>query len=175
MSRPGPGALGRMPGGYMLFGIGATVDESTELAVRARLDAMLATMRSFAAGLYLNVTEQVIDINFAEHVIDIARLFDADILRRLEAARAVGPHGVFRANHPSRWTREPAGARDARPHSWRPTVPASLPGGVRRMAGDVGSSTMAQNRNAKHCVRVAMIGAQVRALVRSPWRNDPFP
>ena len=50
MSRPGPGALGRMPGGYMLFGIGATTDESTERAVRARLDPMLATMRRSRPG-----------------------------------------------------------------------------------------------------------------------------
>lgn len=93
MSRaePNHGALARMPGQYMVFGVGAAPDEPAERAVRARLDAMLAAVRPLASGLYLN---------FAEHLIDAGGLFDGDTLRRLQAVRAeVDPDGLFRANH----------------------------------------------------------------------------
>ena len=93
MGRPSrtPGALATMPGEYLLFGVGVTPDEPAEGAVRSALDAMLASVRAHASGLYFN---------FAEQRIDPARLFGEDTYRRLQAVkRAIDPHGRFRANH----------------------------------------------------------------------------
>ena len=88
---PGAGALARLPGDYMLFGIGVTPDEDSAAAVRAGLRAMLESTAELASGLYLN---------FTEHRIDTRRLFSAETYARLQAVRRqVDPDGRFRANH----------------------------------------------------------------------------
>lgn len=91
-SAPGAGALDRMPGEFMLFGLGLTADEAAEQEVRTWLDAMLDAVRPLGSGLYLN---------FTEHAVDAASLFDDEKLHRLQAVRAqVDPHGMVTANHP---------------------------------------------------------------------------
>ena len=88
---PGAGALARLPGGYILFGIGVTPDGDSASAVRARLRAMLDSTAELASGLYLN---------FAEHRVDTRRLFTPETHARLQAVRRqAGPDGRFRANH----------------------------------------------------------------------------
>jgi FAD/FMN-containing dehydrogenase len=88
----GHGALARIPGSYLVFGIGVTPDDPAERAVRARLDSMVAAMQPLASGLYFN---------FVEHAIDTTQLFDAATLHRLQRIRGqVDPDGLFRANHP---------------------------------------------------------------------------
>jgi berberine-like enzyme len=101
MGRPAPshGASARMPGEYLLVGLGVTPDEQAEQAVRARLDPMIEAMRPLAAGLH---------VNFTEHPVGLTRLFDTVTLRRLHAVRAkVDPTGLFRANHPIPPARRP--------------------------------------------------------------------
>jgi hypothetical protein len=88
----GHGALARMPGEYLVFGVGVTPDDQAERAVRARLDSMLAAMRPLASGLYFN---------FVEHAINTTHLFADATLHRLQTIRGqVDPDGMFRANHP---------------------------------------------------------------------------
>jgi hypothetical protein len=117
-AEPGNGALARMPGNYMLFGLGVTPDEQAEQAVRARLDAMIEATRPLATGLYLNLTE---------HPVELTRLFNTATRRRLRAVRAkVDPTGLFRANHPIPAARRPLHhmtrwARAAAPHRDHPT------------------------------------------------------
>jgi FAD/FMN-containing dehydrogenase len=92
LARDGGGALARLPGEYLVFGVGAAPDEAAGRAVREWLDAMLAATAPLASGLYLNFTERPVSID---------RLFDATTLGRLAAVRAeVDPDGLFRANHP---------------------------------------------------------------------------
>jgi hypothetical protein len=88
---PGAGALARLPGEYMLFGIGVTLDGESAAAVRAGLAAMLESTAELASGLYLN---------FTEHRIDTRRLFRPETYARLQSVRRrVDPDGRFRANH----------------------------------------------------------------------------
>lgn len=91
-AEPGNGALARMPGEYLVFGVGATPDEPAERAVRSQLDAMVAAMRPLASGAYLN---------FTEHAVTPDHIFDDHTLRDLQRVRATyDPHALFRANHP---------------------------------------------------------------------------
>jgi hypothetical protein len=118
---PGNGALARMPGEYLLFGLGVTPDGQAEQAVRARLDATIQAMRPLASGLYLNLTE---------HPVELTRLFDTRTLRRLRAVRAkVDPTGLFRANHPIPATRR----RVHRMTRWTRRIVAAHPGSRRRL------------------------------------------
>lgn len=91
-AEPGSGALARMPGEYLIFGVGATPDEPAERAVRSQLDAMVTAMRPLASGAYLNLTE---------HAVAPDHIFDHQTLRDLQLVRAAyDPHGLFQANHP---------------------------------------------------------------------------
>lgn len=89
--RRGSGALSRMPGGYILFGVGIAPDPASVQAVRQWLATMKESLRGQAGGLYLNFTEKTVDP---------AQLFPADVYQRLRAVRAsVDPRGLIRANH----------------------------------------------------------------------------
>lgn len=75
----------------MLFGVGVAPDEDATPAVRASLDAMIASMSRLATGMYLN---------FTERKVDPAVLYGEETYRRLQAMRAeVDPDSLFRANH----------------------------------------------------------------------------
>jgi hypothetical protein len=87
----GHGALQKMPGEYMLFGIGVTPDEATRQAVRTRLHTMLGTMSRHASGMYFN---------FTEHRVDPARFYPEPTYQRLRAVkRAIDRGNLLRANH----------------------------------------------------------------------------
>ncbi|MBX6388629.1 MAG: FAD-binding oxidoreductase [Frankia sp.] len=98
---PGHGALDRMPGEYMLFGVGAVTDAVSSADVHAALSAMTAPMSPLASGLFSS---------FVEKAVDPAELFRPEVYRRLRAVRAaVDPTGMIRANHSI-----PAAAPDGR-------------------------------------------------------------
>lgn len=91
-AEPGHGVLARMPGEYLLLGVGVTPDAVTAEAVAARLEAMVAAVRPLTAGAYLN---------FTEHTVPPEHLFDDRTLAELQCVRATyDPQGLFRANHP---------------------------------------------------------------------------
>ena len=85
------GALGRMPGEYLLFGVGATPGSAERRAVHVSLDAMVSSMAHLESGRYYN---------FSEHPTDPAIHFPPATYARLQRIQAkVDPHNVIRANH----------------------------------------------------------------------------
>ncbi|WP_076812856.1 FAD-binding oxidoreductase [Pseudofrankia asymbiotica] len=89
--RRGSGALSRMPGSYILFGVGIAPDPAGVQTVRQWLATMKESLRDQAGGLYLNFTEKAVDP---------AEIFPVDVYERLRAVRAsVDPNGLIRANH----------------------------------------------------------------------------
>ncbi|ADP78657.1 FAD-binding oxidoreductase [Pseudofrankia inefficax] len=89
--RPGSGALSRMPGSYIFFGVGMTPVPESVPPVHRALAAAKESLAELASGQYLN---------FVETAVDAAELFPADAYARLRAVRAgVDPRGVVKANH----------------------------------------------------------------------------
>jgi len=87
----GHGALDRLPGEYLYFGVGFTPDEASAAATRADLHRVTTSLRPYRAGSYLN---------FEEERVDPASFWDEDTYRRLRAVKAaVDPGELFRANH----------------------------------------------------------------------------
>jgi hypothetical protein len=87
----GHGALARMPGEYLLFGVGMANDEDAAASTRESLRRMTASVADVATGMYFN---------FTEHPADPSLFYGEGTYRRLRAARAaVDPDGLFRANH----------------------------------------------------------------------------
>jgi hypothetical protein len=85
------GALAKLPGEYIVFGIGVADDAAAERRVRTELDAMIESVRPDASGLYFN---------FTEYRVDPASIFAPERYRRLRAVRrARAPDNRFRANH----------------------------------------------------------------------------
>ena len=85
------GALARMPGEYLLFGVGATPTAAATDAVRADLALMRASLSQFASGYYYN---------FSEAPTDPRRHFPPEVYARLQRIRAqVDPEAIIRANH----------------------------------------------------------------------------
>lgn len=90
-AEPGHGVLARMPGEYILLGIGVTPDDEAAASVRESLDRMTASVAPVASGMYFNFTDQPTDP---------AVFYGEETYRRLRAVRAaVDPDGLFRANH----------------------------------------------------------------------------
>lgn len=88
---PGHGALGRMPGEYLVFGLGVAPDPDAARAVRAGLDGLVASVDPLTSGMYSN---------FTERPADPSAFYGEATYRRLRAVRAaVDPGGLFRANH----------------------------------------------------------------------------
>lgn len=87
----GHGALAKMPGEYLLFGVGATPTAVTADAVRADLAAMREPLMHLAGGYYYN---------FSEHPTDPSRHYPPEVYARLQRLRAhVDPDSTIRANH----------------------------------------------------------------------------
>jgi FAD/FMN-containing dehydrogenase len=88
----GHGALDKLPGEFVYFGIGMASDELEEAATRGSLHPVTGALRPYRSGSYLN---------FEEEAADPARFYGEDTYRRLRAVKAdVDPDELFRANHP---------------------------------------------------------------------------
>jgi FAD/FMN-containing dehydrogenase len=92
-SRPDAGALSRLDGEFLLFGV--AIAATPELAAQGQADAarLVAAMTPYAQrGAYLN---------FAERPVDVSASFSDGSWRRLVDVRSqVDPDGLFLANHP---------------------------------------------------------------------------
>lgn len=95
LGRSGPdhGALDRLAGQYVAFGVGLPVAPELAAPIQASLAAMQASLAPWgAASEYLN---------FVEEPAAASTFFDAGVLDRLQAVKAaVDPSDRFRSNHP---------------------------------------------------------------------------
>ena len=86
------GALDRLPGEFVYFGIGVTPDAESTAATRRDLHRVTDTLRPYRTGSYLN---------FEEDPADPASFYAPETYRRLREVKAdVDPDEVFLANHP---------------------------------------------------------------------------
>jgi hypothetical protein len=87
------GALGRLDGAYILFGVGLVMGPETAAPVAAALEAFEGSLAGYAtASSYPN---------FSEQPTDTAAFYSPDAYARLRALRAaVDPDGRMVANHP---------------------------------------------------------------------------
>jgi FAD/FMN-containing dehydrogenase len=87
----GHGALDKLHGEYLYFGVGMVIDDATAVATREDLHRITASLRQHRSGSYLN---------FEEERVDPAAFYDEDTYRRLrEMKAAIDPDELFRANH----------------------------------------------------------------------------
>jgi UDP-N-acetylenolpyruvoylglucosamine reductase len=88
----GHGAMDRMPGEFLLFGVGVVPEPGALPPTEAWLGAMSAAMEPWDAGRYLN---------FSGEQLDISTAFPPETVERLRAAKAkYDPENLFHANHP---------------------------------------------------------------------------
>jgi hypothetical protein len=88
----GHGAMDRMPGEFLLFGVGVVPEPEALAPTEAWLGAMSAAMEPWDAGRYLNFSGEELDIGVA---------FPPETVERLRAAKAkYDPENLFHANHP---------------------------------------------------------------------------
>ncbi|MDX6622193.1 MAG: hypothetical protein QOE75_125 [Solirubrobacterales bacterium] len=94
LSRPaeGAGALAKLPGEFLAFGVGIVpVPEAME-PTKAWLGALVNALTPYDGGHYLN---------FCEEPLEMAKAFPAETVKRLgEVKGRYDPENVFRANHP---------------------------------------------------------------------------
>jgi hypothetical protein len=88
----GHGAVDKLPGDFVYFGIGMASDEAGGAATRRDLHRVTGTLRPYRSGSYLN---------FEEEPADPASFYGNDTYRRLRVIKAeVDPGELFLANHP---------------------------------------------------------------------------
>ncbi len=93
LSRAGEhhGAVATLPGSFGSFAVGVAADPATTAQTQADLHRFEAALAPYAAGKYLNFTEQ--------HA-DGESFFDADVAARLQAVKETyDPGHLFQANH----------------------------------------------------------------------------
>jgi len=91
-SDPSHGAMDRLPGEFLMYGVGIVPEPAALEPTREWLTAMAAAMKPWDAGRYLN---------FSDETEDIAVAFPAETCERLRAAKAkYDPENLFHANHP---------------------------------------------------------------------------
>jgi hypothetical protein len=87
------GALDRLAGEYLVFGVGVPVVPELVEPIEASLAAVEQAMAPWSAGAEY--------LNFVERPADASSFFDRPTLRRLQAVKAaVDPQDHFRSNHP---------------------------------------------------------------------------
>ena len=90
-SEPDAGALARLPGDYLAFGVGMTPDPQAAEAAAAYLERLDGALAPHACGRYLN---------FVEQVYDLGKIFGEESLARLRRVKSEhDPDNVFHANH----------------------------------------------------------------------------
>jgi FAD/FMN-containing dehydrogenase len=86
------GALAKLPGEYLAFGVGIVPAPEAMEPTKAWLAALAAALTPYGAGQYLN---------FCEERLNMGEAFPAETVRRLcEIKERYDPENVFRANHP---------------------------------------------------------------------------
>ena len=86
------GALDKLPGDYLYFGVGMVVDEASAIATREDLRRITGALAPYRSGSYLN---------FEEDRVDASAFFGEDTYGRLRDVKAsVDPRDLFKANHP---------------------------------------------------------------------------
>jgi FAD/FMN-containing dehydrogenase len=90
---PGGGALPRIDGAFMVFGVAVAPDAQAARAGQAGADRLVEALAPWSTGRRY--------LNFTERPVPAASGYDPASLERLRAVRrAVDPAGLFRANHP---------------------------------------------------------------------------
>ncbi|HET9214591.1 MAG TPA: FAD-binding oxidoreductase [Gaiellaceae bacterium] len=88
----GHGALDKLPGEFVYFGIGMASNEAEDAATRQDLHRVTGALRPYRSGSYLN---------FEEEAADPAAFYGEATYRRLRAVKAdVDQDELFLANHP---------------------------------------------------------------------------
>jgi len=88
----GHGALDKLPGEFVYFGIGMASDADEDTATRRDLHRVTGALRLYRSGSYLN---------FEEEAADPASFYGEETYRRLRAVKAeVDADELFLANHP---------------------------------------------------------------------------
>ncbi len=91
-SDPSHGAMDRLPGSFLMFGVGIVPEPAAMAPTKEWLAAMEASMKPWDAGRYLNFSDANEDIGVA---------FPPETVERLRAAKAkYDPENLFHANHP---------------------------------------------------------------------------
>ncbi|HEX4307036.1 MAG TPA: FAD-binding oxidoreductase [Solirubrobacterales bacterium] len=89
---PSHGAMDRLPGEFLMFGVGIVPEPAAMAPTKEWLAAMKDAVRPWDAGRYLNFSDEVEDIGIA---------FPPETVERLRAAKAkYDPENLFHANHP---------------------------------------------------------------------------
>jgi FAD/FMN-containing dehydrogenase len=88
----GHGALGRVDGDFLAFGVGMVMNEQMAAKVRHDAAALMEAMAPYGHGRAYS--------NFAENPTDPASFYPDEVYTRLREVRArVDPDGLMRANH----------------------------------------------------------------------------
>jgi FAD/FMN-containing dehydrogenase len=86
------GAMDRLPGSFLMFGVGIVPEPAALAPTKEWLGALSEAMKPWDAGRYLN---------FSDETEDIAVAFPPETVERLRAAKAkYDPENLFHANHP---------------------------------------------------------------------------
>jgi FAD/FMN-containing dehydrogenase len=87
----GHGALGSVPGAFMVFGAGMVVDEASAGAVRSHLDKLVSAFEPYDSGRVYT--------NFVDHPTATSAAFDEDTYARLRDIKAErDPENLFRVS-----------------------------------------------------------------------------
>jgi len=91
-SAPGHGALGKVDGSFLAFGVGIPFDERMAAAIERDSRDLMAALEPYGHGRAYS--------NFTERAADAASFYPEDTYRELRAIRErVDPDGLLRANH----------------------------------------------------------------------------
>ncbi|MBS1891886.1 MAG: FAD-binding oxidoreductase [Actinobacteria bacterium] len=91
-SDPSHGAMDRLPGEFLMYGVGIVPEPAAMAPTKEWLAAMTEAMKPWDIGRYLN---------FSDEPEDIGAAFPPETCERLRAAKAkYDPENLFHANHP---------------------------------------------------------------------------